>query len=483
MRTQAQSRSLLAFYVALIIAELSSTFEATMTIAAIPTFVRLFNDPIGAGWLVTGFGLVAASAAAICGRLGDLYGRKPMMMILLTLCGIGSAISGLSTTLAGVLVGRAIQGVSGAIVPLCFGMVRENVRREQIPVGIGIISAIAIAGATLGLILGGVIVQFAGWQWIFHTSAALAFIGVLVVGLLIPASRPAGIGRQLDILGAVLFVPPIAGMLYAVGQARIWGWLDARTLGLLAGGVLVLAFWVWYELRQSDPLIDVRLLMQRQVCLTNLCLLVTSLGPFQMALVIAVLLQAPTWTNVGFGLAAGVAGGLQGLPGLVGVFGGPFSGRVAARSGGRPAMIYGAVLMVVSWAIVAVSHSSLVFLIVSIVLAGLGLAIVYAASSILIVEAAPADRTSEATGLSVVVRLAFTAVGAQILTFLLATSTISDASRGPGTFPTDMAFTIAFAYMTFMAGLCLVLALALPRRRPIAASGTDIGAVPSAADG
>ena len=123
------------------------------------------------------------------------------------------------------------------------------------------------------------------------------------------------------------------------------------------------------------------------------------------------------------------------------------------------------------------------FLIVSIVLAGLGLAIVFAASSNRIVEAAPADRTSEATGLSVVVRLAFTAVGAQILTFLLATSTISDASRGPGTFPTDMAFTIAFVFMTFMARLCLILALALPRRRPVAASEPDIGAVPSAADG
>jgi len=382
-----------------------------------------------------------------------------------------------------VVVGRAIQGVSGAILPLCYGMVRENVRREQIPIGIGIMSAIWIGGATLGLILGGVIGQFAGWQWIYHTSAALAFIGVLVVEVIIPASRPAGTGRQLDILGGVLFLPPIAGMLYAVGQARSWGWLDARTLGLLAGGALVLASWVLYELRQSDPLIDVRLLIQRQVGLTNLCLLVTSLGPFQIALVIALLLQAPTWTNAGFGLAASLAGGLQGLPGLVGVFGGPFSGRVAARSGGRPAMIYGAVLMVVCWAIVAVFHSSLVFLIVSIVLAGLGLAIVFAASSNLIVEAAPADRTSEATGLSVVVRLAFTAVGAQILTFLLATSTISDASRGPGTFPTDMAFTIAFVFMTFMAGLCLMLALALTRRRPVAASESDIGAVPSTADG
>jgi len=465
MRTQTLNRSMLAIYVALIIAELTSAFELTMTVAALPTFYRIFNDPIGAGWLLTGFGLVAASSAAICGRLGDLYGRKRVLMIVLAICGIGSAISAFSTTLAGVVIGRAIQGVSGAILPLCFGLVRENVRREQVPVGIGIMSAIAAGGSAAGLLFGGFIVDNLSWHSIFYASAVNALLGIIAIGSIIPASIRMGTRRRLDVLGGVLFAPPIAGILYAVGQARVWGWLDARTLGLLAACFLALAFWAWYELRQPDPLIDVRLIMKRQVGLANLCTTATSLGPFQMTLVVTLLLQAPTWTNVGFGLSASAAGAILALPALVGVIGGPWSGLLAARRGGRQAMIYGAVFMIVCWAFVTIFHSSLWVVLLVVMLSGLATSVVFAAGPNLIVEAAPDDRTSEATGLSSVFRQTFMGVGAQILTFLLATSTISDPSKGKGIFPADAAFTLSFAFITAAAVVCLLIAFALPRRR------------------
>jgi MFS family permease len=228
----------------------------------------------------------------------------------------------------------------------------------------------------------------------------------------------------------------------------------------------VLAYWVHHELSLEDPLIDVRLLANRQILCANIGMALAALGAMQ-AQVIALLLQQPTWTLVGLGASATLAGALK-LPGnIAGSLSSPISGWVASRYGGRLAMLVGAAICALGWTAVTLNHSKLWIVAAAMIVTGAGIVFLFAAIPNVIVEVTPKERTSEATGLSAVVRAIFQAVGGQILAIVLASSTITDPSRGKGVFPTEDAYTGAFLLISLCCWLCVLVAYLLPRRSPV----------------
>src|SRR5882672_1568983 len=154
--------------------------------------------------------------------------------------------------------------------------------------------------------MGGVIVDHLHWHWIFYTGATTAVVACVAVAAWVPASQPTAACEPVDVLGAVLLVPAITALLLAMSQVKVWGWADARIVSLLIGGAAVLALWVWHELRTPAPLIDVRLLGQRQLALANLAVVLLALGAMQSGVLLSLLLQQPAWTGVGLGLSATV---------------------------------------------------------------------------------------------------------------------------------------------------------------------------------
>src|SRR5207245_586750 len=170
--------------------------------------------------------------------LGDMFGRKRVMLVVLVLAALGSLVSALSADLFWVIFGRALQGVSAAILPLCFGLVRENLPAANVPVGVGIITATATVGAGAGLILGGLIIATLTWRWIFYCSGGLAVVSTVFMVIFVPPSPRRYTGEGIDVMGGVLFVPAIAALLLAISKGKSWGWSDARTLGLIAGSVV-----------------------------------------------------------------------------------------------------------------------------------------------------------------------------------------------------------------------------------------------------
>ena len=157
----------------LVIAEITSAFEGSMVYAALPAMMRHYGDPAAVGWVVTGYLLVATATAAIGSRLGDLFGRSRLLGIALLLAMLGSVISAFADQLSIVVLGRVIQGASAAILPLCFGLVREHLPASHVPFGIGVLAATASVAAGAGMLLSGVIVDQLGWQWIFWVSGRL----------------------------------------------------------------------------------------------------------------------------------------------------------------------------------------------------------------------------------------------------------------------------------------------------------------------
>jgi MFS family permease len=216
-------------------------------------------------------------------------------------------------------------------------------------------------------------------------------------------------------------------------------------------------------LTHEDPLIDVRLLGNRQIVLGNTLALLIGLGSFQMPFLLNLLLQQPVWTGVGLGVSAALAGVLKLPSNISSAIAAGVSGHLAGQRGARFAALIGAVIAIVSWTGLTLWHDNLWTVVLGMVCANVGNAIILAAAPILVLGAVPVERSSEATGLTSVSRAIGTAAGAQAIALLLATSTVSGPA-GQAVFPDNHAYVLALGYIALTAAASLGCALLIPRR-------------------
>lgn len=328
-----------------------------------------------------------------------MFGKRRMLVISLGLFGAGCMLSALGDTLEVVVAGRVLQGLGGGIFPLCFGIIRDEFPRERVAGSIGLISSILGIGGGAGLILGGVIADQASYHVLFWVGAAMALIAAVATQALIPESPVRTPGR-VDVRGALVLAVGLTGPLLAISQAQRWGWGDERTLGLIAAGVCVLAFWVRLEARTPMPLANVRTLAKPAVAMTNLATLFIGFGMFGAFLLIPQLAEAPVSTGFGFGLGATAAGLLM-LPGsLAMLVVGPASGALGGRLGSRVPMAIGSGIAATGLLVLALLHGTQPEILVGSLLLFIGIGFAFAAMPNLIVEAVPIAQTGEATGFS-----------------------------------------------------------------------------------
>lgn len=453
----------------LCVAELAGSLETTLVFAALPGAIRQFGDPVSVAWLVTGYFLIAGASAALCGRLGDLIGRSTMLAAVLLIAGAGSLISALATDLTWIIVGRSIQGVAGAVLPLCYGLVREHLPAERLSFGLAAITAVASLGAAGGFLIGGVIADQWHWQHIFSASAALALAALLLCLLALP--RPCGVGLKAnhsDLLGGILFAPAVGLVLLAISQSSTQG-LARQPLLTLAAGLALLAIWIVHELRQPDPLIDIRLLAKKPVALANISALLVSMGAFQVMQIFPILIQQPIWTGIGFGLTATMTGLLKMPSNIASALGAVWAGKLSGSSGGQGAILVGTALSLCAWAGLYVGHDHLWLVVLLVCLSSAGVVISLTGTVAVIVQHVPQERTSEATGITMVLRMTFQGIGAQIVAGLFVAGRLG-ADTSSGAHLSREAVLSSMAYVAFICLLAVFNALWLRRVvRPAAA--------------
>ncbi|WP_447752260.1 MFS transporter [Sphingopyxis fribergensis] len=472
----APRRSIGRLIVALMAVEMISSFENSMTITALPTIARQFNDIVHAGWLITGFVLVQAGTAAVGGRLGDIYGRRRMLVIIAVLCAVGSLVSALSTTLEGIIAGRAIQGVSGALLPLCFGIVREYVPQEKVAFWVGCLSGAYAVGAGLGNVLAGFLVDLGGWHTIFLFTAGYSVLALVPLMTMVPETTRVTLRGRTDYMGGLLFVPAVALTLYGLGNVSSSPLLSVTVAGCTLTGLALVALWVWHENRHPEPLIDVRLLASRDVALGNLCYALLGLGMVQMPIISMMLLQQPIWTGIGLGVTATVAGLVKTPTAFGSAVASPLSGYISGRFGGRAAIVTGSALGIVGWGGLTFFHDSIGLAVMWMTIGVAAIAMLLAAVPNIVLASVPLSRSSEATGLSMVVKGIFAGVGAQAVTAIMGSHSIVGAD---GTaYPSREGFMLCLGLTTGTAVLILLTGLAIGRgkTRPASHDGKPLEA-------
>src|SRR5690349_6073580 len=208
----------------------------------------LHTSSSNAAWVITATLLVAAVCVPVFGRLGDLVGKRRMLVVCSVPLVAGSVVCALASSVVPMIVGRGLQGMGMGMVPLGIALLRDVVPEERLSSSIALVSASMGIGGGLGLPLSAAVAQYANWRVLFWGSAALAAVIAALVWFLVPSVPAVAKGRRFDAAGAVGLGAGLVCLLLAVSKGAEWGWGSATTLGLFAAAALVLPAWGAWEL-------------------------------------------------------------------------------------------------------------------------------------------------------------------------------------------------------------------------------------------
>jgi EmrB/QacA subfamily drug resistance transporter len=439
------------------IAGLAYAVLSSAVIPALPSFQRDFHaSETAVTWLLTGFLLSASVGTAIIGKLGDLYGKRRMLICTLVVLSAGTLLAAVAGSLTILIAARIIQGVAGGIFPLAFSIMRDEFPRDKVPGSIGLMSSILGIGGGGGLVIGGLIAEHLSWHWLFWAPLLPMVAAVVCTAIFIPESQVRASGR-VNWVSAALMSAGMCCVLIAIAQTTAWGWISVKTLSLLAAGLAICVVWVIAEIRSPHPLVDMSLMAARGVWAPNLAAFLLGAGMYSAFLLLPQFAQLPRQTGFGYGASVVVAG-LYLLPCSVGMgLMGSFAGRIERRFSSRQALVAGSAISAVALGWLGLASHPVDMLICSALL-GAGIGLAYAALGNLIVQAVPPDQTGVASGMNTVVRTLGGAVGGQIAATLVVDHTT-------GLLPQLTGFTDTFVLSAFLLLICVLAGLLVPARQ------------------
>ncbi|WPO87016.1 MFS transporter [Herbiconiux sp. KACC 21604] len=440
---------------------LVTAFMMTLLVPLVPSLPEILDvSAEDSQWAVTVTLLAAAVATPIFGRLGDLYGKRRMVLVLLGLVVLGSVIAGFATTLVPLVIGRGLQGAGIGVIPLGISILRDVLHRDRVGAAVALVSATLGIGGAVGLPLAAVISQFLDWHILFVVSGVLAVAGFVLVWRFIPVSTLRAEG-QFDAVGAIGLAVALTALLLGISKGNGWGWVSLPTLACLVGGVVVLALWTWYELRSASPLIDIRVATRRTVLLTNAASVTVGFAFFASTVVLPQLLEASTGTGVGLGQSMFVASLCLIPSGLVMWAVSGLAARLIRARGARLSFLLGLAVIAVGYLLAVFLMTEIWHTVLIATVVGLGVGFAYSAMPTLIMGAVPPTETAASNGLNSVMRSLGSTVASAVFGVVLATQTVT---VGDVTTPSAWGFQLSFIVSLAAAAVGVLLVMLIPRR-------------------
>ncbi len=446
----------------LAVAGLCSSFMFTLMVpiqSKLPELLHASREDTA--WVVTSTLLAAAVITPISGRLGDMYGKRRILLVLVAVMVAGSVIAALSPGIIGIIVGRALQGAIVGVVPLGISIMRDVLHEDRVDSAIAFMSATLGVGGALGLPISAAVTERSDWHMLFWIAAGLGVVVFALVVWIVPVSVLRTAGR-FDFIGAAGLALGLVGVLLAVSRGNEWGWGSPAVLISGLGGLAVLLWWGWFELRIAEPLLDLRVAARPAVLLTNIASVAMGFALFASNIVYPQMLELPVATGSGFGLSL-LAASLVVMPsGLVMMILSPVAGRIAQRTGPKLLLLLGAVSLIVAYGFTLLWSSEVWHLVVANILIGAGIGFGYASMPMLIMRSVPQSETGASNGLNALFRSLGTSTAAAVIGAVLATYSI-DFEGVP--VPTTDGFTLSLILGGAAAVVALAIAVFIPSRR------------------
>jgi MFS family permease len=431
----------------------------------------LHTGPATVTWVLTAWLLSASVATPLMGRVGDMIGKDRTLLVALGAIAVGCLVAALAPNIGVLVAARVIQGLGGAVFPVSFGIIRDEFPPARVPSAVGGLSAVIATGGGLGIVLAGPIVGALSWRWLFWIPMAVVALVALAAYRVVPASPVRAPGR-INWLAALLLSGWLVALLLPLSNATAWGWASARTLGLLAVAVLLIAGWLAVELRSANPLIDMRMMRLPAVWTTNLVATLFGAGMFAVYAFVPRFVQTPASAGYGFGADVTTSGLLM-LPMLVtmataGSLSGPLTGRISSKA----QLVAGSALSAVACAMYGWWHGGEWSIGAAGAIFGLGLGLAFASMINLVVHSVPAAQTGVASGMNANIRT----IGASIGTAVV--SSIVTAHIGPAGYPAESGYTTSFLLLAVVGLAATVLAMLVPAARATRRSAAPAESVP-----
>jgi MFS family permease len=357
-----------------------------------------------------------------------MYGKRKMMVFALVSTAVGSLLGGVSDELGLLIAARAFQGIGLALIPVGMAIMRDELPREKVPVGVALMSASLGIGAGLGLPLSGLIVEHLGWHAIFWLTGGVCAVLIGTVLAVLPESSVRTRG-QFDLRGAVLLTLALTAVLLALSKGAMWGWTSLETIGLAAVGITGLLVLVPLEMRTPSPLVDVRIAARPALLLVNTVAILAGFAMFVNVLITTQLLQLPKATGYGLGLDV-LETSLWMIPNAV-AFGliAPISARLTRLISPQFTLLSGAVVMCLAYIGRVFFSVNLPQIVVGSVIVGVGSAMMFAALPTLVMRVVPETETASANGMNVLLRSFGTAAASAATAAISTASVITVAGR------------------------------------------------------
>jgi EmrB/QacA subfamily drug resistance transporter len=377
------------------------TLDNLVVTSALPVIRRNLHASLTQlEWTVNAYTLTFAVLLLTGAALGDRYGRRLMFSIGIVVFTVGSAVAALSTTPTALDLARALQGVGGAIVaPLTLTILSAAVPRERRGLALGAWGGIGGLAVAIGPLVGGAIVQGLSWQWIFWINVP---IGLVLAPLAFFRLRESyGPSGRLDLPGLALASAGLLGIVWGLVRGNSVGWSSPEIVGSLAGGAIVLALFVLWELRAPAPMLPMRFFRNRTFALTNVSSLFMFFGMFGSIFLLIQFFQ----TVQGY---SPLQAGLRILPWTaMPIFIAPIAGAWSDRIGGQRLMAAGLTLQAVGLAWIAtVSSPTMPYadVVAPFFISGIGMALFFAPVANVVLSSVRPEEEGQASGANNAIR-------------------------------------------------------------------------------
>jgi len=414
-------------------------------------------------WVLTAYLLSASICTPLMGRVGDVVGKVRMLVVALAILAVGSLAAALAPSIGWLIAARALQGVGGGVLPLSFGIIRDEFR-ERMTMALSVIASLTAVGFGVGIVVAGPIVDSFGYRGLFWLPMVVTLLAAAAALLFVPES-PVRTPARLPVRPAVLLAGWLVALLLGLSEGNHWGWTSGRVLGLFGAAVLLGAAWVAVERRVPVPMIDMQMMRLRGVWTANVVAGCVGFGMFASFGFLPQLLQTPRAVGYGFGASITESGHLL-LPSAVASFLVGFAtASLIRRIGVRAVITTGLLATGVAFACVGLFHDQTWQLYAATTVQGLGSGMVFSSLAGVVVAAVPPEQTGVASGMNANIRTIGGSIGSAAMAGILT------AHVGASGFPAERGYEIGFVMLGAVMALASIAAILIPETHHQESSG------------